>query len=78
MDNAEGFFDANDRNAYSVNNLTAISNDNGSVTVHFGGCSDSRPSCLPIMEGWNYTARLYRPRPEILDGSWTIPAIEPA
>ena len=34
------------------------------------------PNCLPIMDGWNYTVRLYRPRPEILDGSWTFPSIE--
>jgi len=30
------------------------------------------------MEGWNYIVRLYQPRPEILDGSGTFPAIEPA
>jgi hypothetical protein len=46
------------------------------VTVHFGGCADGRPNCLPITDGWNYTVRLYRPRPEVLDGSWTFPAIE--
>ena len=33
--------------------------------------------CLPIMEGWNYAVRLYRPRPEILDGSWKFPSAEP-
>ena len=76
--NAEGFFQANDCDAYSVNNITATPNDDGSVTVQFGGCTDSRPNCLPIMDGWNYTIRLYRPRPEVLDGSWTFPAIEPA
>jgi hypothetical protein len=76
--NAEGFFEANDRQAYSVNNITATANDDGSVTVHFGGCGDDRPNCLPIMGGWNYTVRLYRPRPEVLDGSWTFPATEPA
>lgn len=74
--NADGFFEANDRDAYSINNVTAEPNEDGSVTVHFGGCTDSRPNCLPIMEGWNYTVRLYRPRPEILDGSWTFPTIE--
>ena len=47
-------------------------------TVHFGGCTDGRPNCLPILDGWNYTIRLYRPRPEVLEGSWTFPAIEPA
>ena len=76
--NADGFFQANDRDAYSVNNLTATPNDDGSVTVQFGGCGDSRPNCLPIMDGWNYTIRLYRPRPEVLDGSWTFPSIAPA
>jgi hypothetical protein len=30
------------------------------------------------MDGWNYIIRLYRPRPEILTGTWTFPAIEPA
>jgi hypothetical protein len=75
--NADGFFEPNERDAYSVNNITATPNDAGSVTVHFGGCSDERPNCLPIMDGWNYTVRLYRPRPEVLDGSWTFPEIEP-
>ena len=46
------------------------------MTVHFGGCGDDRPNCLPIMEGWNYTVRLYRPRPEVLDGSWRFPTID--
>ena len=74
--NAEGFFEPNDRGAYTVNNLTATRNDDGSVTVHFGG-DDDRPNLLPITEGWNYTVRLYRPRKEILDGSWTFPAVQP-
>jgi len=76
--NADGYFQANDRDAYSVNNITATPNDDGSVTVHLGGCGDDRPNCLPIMDGWNYAVRLYRPRPEILDGTWTFPAAEPA
>jgi hypothetical protein len=29
------------------------------------------------MPGWNYTVRLYRPRPEILDGSWAFPEAQP-
>ncbi len=75
--NADGYFEPNQRNAYSVNNVTAKSNEDGSVTIHFGG-DDNRPNLLPIMDGWNYTVRLYRPRPEVLDGSWTFPEIEPA
>ena len=74
--NADGYFEPNDRNAYSVNNLTATRNDDDSVTVHFGG-DDDRPNLLPITDGWSYTVRMYRPRPEILDGSWTFPSFEP-
>jgi hypothetical protein len=72
--NADGYFEPNDRDAYSVNNITATPNDDGSVTVHFGG-SEDLPNMIPIMEGWNYLVRLYRPRAEILDGSWTFPSI---
>jgi hypothetical protein len=51
--NAAGYFEPNERNANSVNNITAVPNDDGSVTVNFGGCDDDRPNCLPIAEGWN-------------------------
>ena len=74
--NAEGFFDEGDEGGCSVNQFTAVPEDDGSVVVHFGGCGDGRPNCLRIMDGWNYTVRLYRPRSAILDGSWRFPAIE--
>jgi len=76
--NAAGFFEQNDQDAYSINNITATPNADGSITVHFGGCGDDRPNCLPITAGWNFIVRLYRPRAEILDGSWAFPSIEPA
>ena len=28
---------------------------------------------LPITPGWNYLVRMYRPRKEILDGTWKFP-----
>jgi hypothetical protein len=34
-------------------------------------------SLPPVMEGWNYAIRLYRPRPEVLDGSWVPPVPQP-
>ncbi len=37
-----------------------------------------RPGILPVMDGWNYLVRLYRPRAEILNGTRAFPAIEPA
>ena len=72
--NAEGYFAPNPQNAYSVNNLTAERDADGGVTIQFGGCDGSVPNCLPIMPGWNYLVRLYRPRPEVLSGAWTFPS----
>jgi hypothetical protein len=76
--NAKGFFEKNDLNAYSINNLTAKPNPDGSFTIQFGGCQRETPNCLPTMAGWNYTVRLYRPRKEILDGTWKFPEAKPA
>ncbi|KMO78029.1 DUF1254 domain-containing protein [Mycolicibacterium chlorophenolicum] len=75
--NAEGYFTANPANAYSVNNITAVPDPDGTVTVQFGGCDGVATNCLPVTAGWNYLVRLYRPRPEVLDGTWTFPAAEP-
>jgi hypothetical protein len=75
--NAKGFFEPNTRNAYSVNSVTGDRNGDGSMTVHLGGCEDERVNCLPLMEGWNYVVRMYRPSAEILDGSWTFPKAQP-
>lgn len=75
--NAQGYFEKNPYNAYSLNSITAKKNADGSVTVQFGGCDGKIPNCLPIMKGWNYTVRLYRPRPEILNGKWKFPAAQP-
>lgn len=75
--NAQGYFQKNDYNAYSLNNITAKKDAGGSFTVQFGGCDGNVPNCLPIMPGWNYTVRLYRPRPEILNGTWKFPEAQP-
>ena len=45
--------------------------------VTLGGDSDD-PNPLPLQEGWNYAVRMYRPRPEILDGTWTFPDLAPS
>jgi hypothetical protein len=75
--NADGYFEPNTRQAYSVNSLTAARGQDGSITVQFGG-SDSQPAnCLSIMPGWNYMVRLYRPRAEILSGRWVFPLATP-
>ena len=73
--NKDGFFDENEYDAYSVNSIAGTPNKDGSFTVHFGGDPES-VNYLPIMEGWNYIVRLYQPRKEILDGTWTFPAVK--
>jgi len=75
--NAKGYFEPNPLNAYTFNNVTGTKAADGSITVQFGGCDAKTPNCLPISPGWNYWVRLYRPRPEILNGKWTFPAAEP-
>ena len=74
---AKGYFQKNSYNAYSLNDITAKKNADGAVDVQFGGCDGKIPNCLPIMNGWNYTVRLYRPRPEILNGKWKFPGAQP-
>jgi para-nitrobenzyl esterase len=75
--NAKGYMEKNSLGLYSLNNLTARANADGSYTIQFGGNPKEASNYLPIMPGWNYTVRLYRPRKEILDGSWTFPPAEP-
>ena len=75
--NAKGYFEKNDLGAYSLNNLTAKPNADGSYTVQFGGCMKTTPNCLPTVHGWNYIVRLYRARKPVMDGSWTFPEAQP-
>jgi hypothetical protein len=69
----KGYFAANPQNAYSVNNLIAKPSDDGSIAIQFGGCEAMISNCLPVPAGWNYLVRLYRPKPEILNGAWIFP-----
>ena len=71
--NEKGYFQQNDLNAYSLNNLTAKPNSDGSYTIRFGDCTKTTENCLPIMEGWNYAVRMYEPSKTIVDGSWRFP-----
>jgi len=75
--NTEGYFVKNAADAYVINDITAKKDADGSVTIQFGGCDGNVANCLPIMPGWNYTVRLYRPRAEILNGSWKFPEPQP-
>jgi hypothetical protein len=76
--NAQGFFEPNTFNAYTLNNITAKKAGDGSVVIQFGGCDGKIPNCLPITKGWNYMVRLYRPRAEILSGKFKFPEAQPS
>jgi hypothetical protein len=75
--NADGYFETNEQNGYTLNNITAKKSKDGSITVQFGGWDGKTPNCLPITPGWNYIVRLYRPRKEILDCTWNFPEAQP-
>ncbi|BBZ34230.1 DUF1214 domain-containing protein [Mycolicibacterium confluentis] len=74
--NAEGFFEANPENLYSVNSITGAKNADGSVTVRFTA-DGAAPGANRIVtpQGWNCLIRLYRPRAAILDGVWAPPPL---
>jgi hypothetical protein len=55
--NKDGYFEKNDLDVYSVNNISGKPNEDGSFTVHLGGCEDGRINCIPLTEGWNYAER---------------------
>src|SRR5262249_18696959 len=74
--NAEGYFQKNAEHAYTLNNVTATKGEDGAITVQFGG-DGKAPNSLPIVKGWNYIVRLYRPQQPILDGSWKFPEAQP-
>ena len=75
--NAEGYYEKNPYGAYTLNNTIAKKDQDGSVTIRFGGCDGKVPNCLPIMKGWNCMVRLYRPRAAILNGTWKFPEAHP-
>jgi hypothetical protein len=76
--NADGYIAPNALGMYSLNNYAAQPNPDGTVTIQFGGCDGVTPNCIPVPPDWNYMVRLYRPRADLLEGSWTFPEAEPA
>jgi hypothetical protein len=75
--NAAGYLEKNEFGVYSLSNVTAKPGADGSFDIQFGGCDGKNINCIPITPGWNYWVRLYRPRAEILNGTWTFPDAQP-
>lgn len=72
---AQGYFVPNERNAYSLNDITAVKDADGAVTVRFGNFGDEVDNVLPVPQGWNFLVRLYRPRAAVVDGTWQVPEL---
>lgn len=71
--NAQGYFEKNAADAYTVNNLTAKKSEDGSIVIQFGNCS-TETTQLPADRA---RLELYRApvstRAQILNASWKFP-----
>lgn len=75
--NSQGYFEPNELHAYSLNSVTTLPDAAGTTTIRFGACDKDTKNCLPIMQGWNYTVRLYQPHTKVLNGEWKLPEAQP-
>ena len=71
--NRDGFFEENEYDSYGANNLTAVADEDGTVTLNLSPDGEGLTNHIHVMDGWNYAFRVYRPRPEVVDGTWTAP-----
>jgi hypothetical protein len=71
----DGYFNENEYHSYGFSDGTAKKKADGSITLYFGGDPDS-VNFIPLSEGWNYAVRMYRPRPEVVNGTWTFPQVK--
>ncbi len=53
--------------------MTSTPEPDGSVLLHLTSEPGDFANHLYVMDGWNYAIRLYRPRPAVLDGTWSRP-----
>ncbi len=74
--NRDGYFEPNEFGSYSINDVTAKRNEDGSVTIDLAPTANGFLNHIFVMDGWNYAFRLFRPRQAILDGTWQLPAVE--
>ena len=60
---------------YNINSQFAVPNEDGSVTIHFGGDKDA-VNYMDIFEGWNIALRIYEPTEAYFNGEWVMPELE--
>ena len=62
---------------YNINSAFAEANKDGSVTVHFGVDDKSITNAMDVIQGWNFTLRLYLPTEAYFQGQWKKPQLIP-
>ncbi len=74
-DSTTGRLHPNDDDRYHINNTTAVKNEDGTYTFRFKReCKDGDVNCLAVPAGpFDVVARYYLPKPEIMNGEWTMP-----
>ena len=71
--NSNGYIVENEQEAYSINSLTAVPSEDGTITIQFGGNPEGAENYIGIMPGWNYLMRFYQPHQEVMDGTYQFP-----
>jgi hypothetical protein len=75
--NANGYLQYNTAASYSVNDVTAKTESDGSIRIYFSNTrADYMKNWIYIYPGWNYAIRLYLPQESILNNEWTFPALQ--
>lgn len=71
--NRDGYLEPNPYDSYNLNGVTAEPEPDGSIVLNLAPEGEGLKNHLYVMDGWNYALRLYRPRPEAVDKTWTPP-----
>lgn len=59
---------------YNINSQFAVPNEDGSVTIHFGGDKEA-VNYMDIFEDWNLAPRIYEPTEAYFNGEWVMPEL---
>jgi hypothetical protein len=68
-----GFFEENEYDSYGTNSVTAVADEDGTVTLSLSPDGEGLINHLHVMDGWSYAFRVYLPREEVVNGTWTAP-----
>ena len=60
---------------YNINSQFAVKNEDGSVTINFGGDKNA-DNYMETFEGWTITLRIYRPQEAYFNGEWKKPELK--